>query len=83
MKITFLGKNIKLVNYDLTRATSYKFEVRENAELVPNGTHQLSTALVSIIKLKMELYSLLIKVQQQMLPMLNMIFTMELQTLPC
>lgn len=41
----FLGKNIKLVNYDLTRATSYKFEVRENAELVPNGTHQLSTGI--------------------------------------
>jgi len=41
----FLGKNIKLVNYDLTRATSYKFEVRENAELVPAGTHQLSTGI--------------------------------------
>jgi hypothetical protein len=41
----FLGKNIKLVNYDLNRAKSYKFEVREDAELVANGTHQLSTGI--------------------------------------
>ncbi|WP_139422214.1 T9SS type A sorting domain-containing protein [Chryseobacterium mulctrae] len=41
----FLGKNIKLVNYDLNRAKSYKFEVRENAVLVANGTHQLSTGI--------------------------------------
>lgn len=41
----FLGKNIKLVNYDLTRAKSYKFEVRENAQLVATGTHLLSTGI--------------------------------------
>lgn len=39
----FKGKNIKLVNYDLNRVKSYKFEVRENAELVSNGTHALSS----------------------------------------
>lgn len=42
---TFQGKNIKLVNYDLNRIKSYKFEIRENAELVSTGTHQLSTGI--------------------------------------
>ncbi|MDQ0591665.1 hypothetical protein QFZ37_000034 [Chryseobacterium ginsenosidimutans] len=41
----FTGKNIKLVNYDLTKVKSYKFEIRENAELVSNGTHALSTGI--------------------------------------
>ncbi len=42
----FLGKNIKLVNYDYgvaNKAVSYKFEIRENAELVPANTHTLSS----------------------------------------
>ncbi|RMZ60493.1 T9SS C-terminal target domain-containing protein [Chryseobacterium nematophagum] len=38
----FKGKNIKLVNYS-PNIKSYKFEIRENASLVPNGTHQLSS----------------------------------------
>lgn len=38
----FKGKNIVLKNYS-TQIKSYKFEIRENAELVSNGTHQLST----------------------------------------
>lgn len=42
---TFQGKNIKMVNYDLSRIKSYKFEIRENAELVNNGTHQLSAGI--------------------------------------
>ncbi|MBW7676942.1 T9SS type A sorting domain-containing protein [Chryseobacterium chendengshani] len=42
---TFQGKNIKLVNYDLNTIKSYKFEIRENAELVSTGTHQLSTGI--------------------------------------
>ncbi|WP_294271011.1 T9SS type A sorting domain-containing protein [uncultured Chryseobacterium sp.] len=41
----FKGKNIKMVNYDLSKIKSYKFEIRENAELVSNGTHQLSTGI--------------------------------------
>lgn len=41
----FQGKNIKLVNYDLNKIKSYKFEIRENAELVANGTHQLSAGV--------------------------------------
>lgn len=40
----FLGKNVKLVNYS-SNIKSYKFEIRENAALVPNGTHQLSTGI--------------------------------------
>ncbi|WP_415325462.1 T9SS type A sorting domain-containing protein [Chryseobacterium sp. MMS23-Vi53] len=39
----FKGKNIKLVNYDLNKIKSYKFEIRENAELVSAGTHALSS----------------------------------------
>lgn len=41
----FKGKNIKLVNYDLNKVKSYKFEIRENASLVNNGTHQLSSGV--------------------------------------
>ncbi|MCS3530824.1 T9SS type A sorting domain-containing protein [Chryseobacterium sp. JUb7] len=39
----FKGKNIKLVNYDLNKVKSYKFEVRENGTLVNTGTHALSS----------------------------------------
>lgn len=42
----FLGKNVKLANYDYgvaNKAVSYKFEIRENAELVPANTHALSS----------------------------------------
>lgn len=42
---TFQGKNIKLVNYDLNKIKSYKFEIRENADLINNGTHQLSAGI--------------------------------------
>ncbi|KQT20676.1 hypothetical protein ASG22_17020 [Chryseobacterium sp. Leaf405] len=42
---TFQGKNIKLVNYDLAKVKSYKFEIRENAQLVSNGTHALSSGI--------------------------------------
>lgn len=38
----FKGKNITLKNYS-PLIKSYKFEIRENAQLVSNGTHQLST----------------------------------------
>lgn len=44
----FQGKNIKLANYDYgvtNNAVSYKFEIRENAELVPAGTHALSSGI--------------------------------------
>ncbi|MEF9478757.1 T9SS type A sorting domain-containing protein [Chryseobacterium sp. 1B4] len=41
----FKGKNIKLMNYDLNKVKSYKFEIRENAELISNGTHALSTGI--------------------------------------
>lgn len=44
----FLGKNIKLVNYDYgstNNAVSYKFELRENGETVPAGTHLLSAGI--------------------------------------
>lgn len=40
----FLGKNVKLVNYS-SNIKSYKFEIRENAALVANGTHQLSSGV--------------------------------------
>ncbi|WP_278377448.1 T9SS type A sorting domain-containing protein [Chryseobacterium arthrosphaerae] len=43
----FLGKNIVMDNFDFgtasQRITSYKFEIRENAELIPAGVHQLSS----------------------------------------
>ncbi|MDR6373154.1 hypothetical protein J2795_004343 [Chryseobacterium bernardetii] len=41
----FQGKNVKLVNYKLDQVKSYKFEIRENAELIPAGTHQLSSGI--------------------------------------
>lgn len=37
----FKGKNIKLVNYN-SNIVSFKFEIRENAELVNDATHLLS-----------------------------------------
>jgi len=40
-EVNFKGKNIKLVNYDPS-IVSFKFEIRENAALVANGTHVLS-----------------------------------------
>jgi len=45
----FLGKDILLWNYDYDKPSrkivSYKFEIREDAELVPAGTHQLSSGI--------------------------------------
>lgn len=41
----FKGKNVKLVNYDTGKVKSYKFEIRENGELVPTGTHLLSAGV--------------------------------------
>lgn len=40
----FKGKNVSLMNYS-SQIKSYKFEIRENAELVANGAHQLSTGV--------------------------------------
>lgn len=40
-EVNFKGKNIKLVNYN-PAVVSFKFEIRENAALVANGTHVLS-----------------------------------------
>lgn len=47
-EVDFLGKNVKLANYDYgvnNVAVSYKFEIKENAELVPSGTHLLSSGI--------------------------------------
>ncbi|MGG5208714.1 T9SS type A sorting domain-containing protein [Chryseobacterium sp. MIQD13] len=41
----FKGKNVKLVNYDTGKVKSYKFEIRENGELVSTGTHLLSAGI--------------------------------------
>lgn len=41
----FKGKNVKLVNYYLDQVKSYKFEIRENAALIPAGSHQLSSGI--------------------------------------
>ncbi|MDR2206290.1 MAG: T9SS type A sorting domain-containing protein [Flavobacteriaceae bacterium] len=41
----FQGKNIKMVNFASFAIKSYKFEIREDAVLVPNGTHALSTGI--------------------------------------
>ncbi|CAM3075805.1 T9SS C-terminal target domain-containing protein [Chryseobacterium flavum] len=41
----FLGKNVKLVNYKTDKVKSYKFEIRENGELIPAGAHQLSAGI--------------------------------------
>lgn len=40
-EVNFKGKNIKLVNYN-PNIVKFKFEIRENANLVSNGTHLLS-----------------------------------------
>jgi hypothetical protein len=40
----FKGKNVKLVNFN-PGVKSYKFEIRENAELINNGAHQLSSGI--------------------------------------
>ncbi|RLJ23093.1 putative secreted protein (Por secretion system target) [Chryseobacterium sp. 7] len=40
----FQGKNIKLRNF-YDQVKSYKFEIRENTELIPNGAHQLSSGI--------------------------------------
>lgn len=44
-EVNFLGKNIKLVNYNTNLVKSYKFEIKENGELVNNGVHQLSSGV--------------------------------------
>lgn len=41
-EVDFKGKNIKMVNYN-PNIVSFKFEIRENASLVPDGTHTLSS----------------------------------------
>ncbi|KMQ66015.1 hypothetical protein ACM46_00125 [Chryseobacterium angstadtii] len=41
----FTGKNVKLVNYKTDIVKSYKFEIRENGELIPAGAHQLSAGI--------------------------------------
>ncbi|MDR3026599.1 T9SS type A sorting domain-containing protein [Chryseobacterium sp.] len=40
----FAGKSVKLRNY-YDQVKSYKFEIRENADLIPAGTHQLSSGI--------------------------------------
>lgn len=47
-EVDFLGKNVKLANYDYgvnNVAVSYKFEIRENAELIPTGANVLSSGI--------------------------------------
>lgn len=47
-EVDFLGKNIKLANYDYgvnNAAVSYKFEIRENAELIADGANTLSSGI--------------------------------------
>lgn len=41
----FKGKNVKLVNYYPDNVKSYKFEIKENAEPIANGTHALSSGI--------------------------------------
>ncbi|HCM32616.1 T9SS type A sorting domain-containing protein [Chryseobacterium sp.] len=45
----FLGKDILLYNFDYSKPdkkiVSYKFEIRENAELIPAGVHNLSSGI--------------------------------------
>lgn len=41
----FQGKNVKLMNYNTNLVKSYKFEIKENTALIPNGTHALSSGL--------------------------------------
>jgi len=44
-EVNFKGKNVKLVTYSPAAVKSYKFEIRENAELVSDGTHTLSSGI--------------------------------------
>lgn len=47
-EVDFLGKNVKLANYDYgvnNVAVSYKFEIRENAELLATGANTLSSGI--------------------------------------
>ncbi|PWN63083.1 T9SS C-terminal target domain-containing protein [Chryseobacterium phosphatilyticum] len=41
----FLGKNVMLVNYDVNKVKYYKFEIKENADMIPAGSHQLSSGI--------------------------------------
>ncbi|PWN60095.1 T9SS type A sorting domain-containing protein [Chryseobacterium oncorhynchi] len=45
----FLGKDILLYNFDYAKPdkkiVSYKFEIRENAEMIPAGVHNLSSGI--------------------------------------
>ncbi|MFC3160651.1 T9SS type A sorting domain-containing protein [Chryseobacterium arachidis] len=41
----FLGKNVKLVTYNMAAVKSYKFEIKENAEPIANGVHALSSGI--------------------------------------
>lgn len=45
----FQGKDLLLWNFDFSKPdkkiVSYKFEIRENAEMLPNGTHKLSSGI--------------------------------------
>lgn len=41
----FQGKNVKLKNFFMDKVKSYKFEIRENTELIPTGSHQLSSGI--------------------------------------
>lgn len=41
----FQGKNVMLVNFHQDQIKKYKFEIRENAELIPAGAHQLSSGI--------------------------------------
>jgi len=41
----FKGKNVKLVNYYPDNVKSYKFEIKENAEPIADGTHALSSGI--------------------------------------
>ena len=43
-EIDFKGKNIKLVNYN-SKIVGFRFEIRENAELVSDATHLLSQGI--------------------------------------
>ena len=44
-EFNFKGKNVKLVNYYTDQVTSYKFEIKENAEPIANGAHALSSGI--------------------------------------
>ncbi|MEA1849679.1 T9SS type A sorting domain-containing protein [Chryseobacterium sp. MHB01] len=44
-ELNFKGKNVKLVNYYTDQVTSYKFEIKENAEPIANGAHALSSGI--------------------------------------